>query len=288
MYFISNVTAMHALSYLRSYIFTAIMNLRIVFAALLSMILLRKSISADQWRAITVIFCAATVLCLEDMEADEEGGSGLARTEESYGMLIAVGAALVSAAGGALVEKYLNHPKSAITYPPLPSLASAMMADGDKLVIPRKTREQHQTSFGPPAYLCVEDKPSSLAAAILWEQQEAFFSAVFATLYVVLFMQDAIRTRRLLEGWTEMTVVVVLMQAMHGILVAVTIQRRGIVFRLILGSISICLCILLESLLFSEPIAYREVLNIVMVIVGSSMYSKATSPLQQGGASIGR
>jgi drug/metabolite transporter (DMT)-like permease len=64
LYFASNVTAMHALSHLRSYIFTAIMNSRIVFAALLSVALLRKSINAEQWQAITIICCAAIELCL--------------------------------------------------------------------------------------------------------------------------------------------------------------------------------------------------------------------------------
>lgn len=68
LYFASNVMSVHALSRLRSYIFTAIMNSRIVFAALLSMVLLNKAIRPEQWRAIIVIFCAATILCLEDVQ----------------------------------------------------------------------------------------------------------------------------------------------------------------------------------------------------------------------------
>jgi threonine/homoserine efflux transporter RhtA len=59
---------MHALSHLRSYIFTAVMNARIVFAALLSMLLLDRRVSGEQWRAIVIIVCAATVLCLEDAQ----------------------------------------------------------------------------------------------------------------------------------------------------------------------------------------------------------------------------
>jgi len=282
MYFISNVTAMHALSHMRSYIFTAIMNLRIIFAALFSKILLHKSIKTGQWRAITVIFCAATALCLEDMKTDEEGKLGLAWREDSFGMLIAVGTALASAAGGVLVEKYLSHSKSTTTYPLLPPLTSAMVDDEDKLIVCREAWKQHQSSFTPLAHPRVEAEPSCLRTEILWEQQGplAFFSAVFATLYVVLFMQDTVRAYRVLEGWTRMTVLIMFMQAIQGILVAVTIQRYGIVFRLILGTISICLCILIESLLFFEPIVLREVLNIVIVIVGSNMYNIAISPLQ--------
>lgn len=112
LYFASNVTAVYALSHVRSYIFTAIMNSRIVFAAVLSLVVLDKTIrqgssttrpgggvrpvawrladrpvaeracwvvlgvwcggggacSTEQWRAILIIFCSATVLCLEDVQ----------------------------------------------------------------------------------------------------------------------------------------------------------------------------------------------------------------------------
>lgn len=73
LYFVANVTAIHALSHVRSYIFAAIMNSRIVFAALLSVALLNKSLSAEQWRALVMIFCAATVLCLEDVKVIRYG-----------------------------------------------------------------------------------------------------------------------------------------------------------------------------------------------------------------------
>lgn len=72
-----------------------------------------------------------------------------------------------------------------------------------------------------------------------------------------------------------MTVLVMLMQSVHGILVAMTIKKCGIVFRLILGTVSICLCIIIEGVIFLEPVVFREVLCIIMVIVGSNMYSAA-------------
>jgi hypothetical protein len=49
-----------------------------------------------------------------------------------------------------------------------------------------------------------------------------------------------------------------------GILVALTIQKCGIVFRLILGTLSICLCILIEAVCFNEPVMARELLAITM------------------------
>jgi len=288
LYFASNVTAMHALSHLRSYIFTAIMNSRIVFAALLSVLVLRKSINPEQWRAIVIIFCSATVLCLEDMKVDEEGGS-VTWTEESFGMLIAVNTALVSAAGGVLVEKYLSSPStsstSTTTFSPLPppgGAAALRDTGGDK------RQQQAPTSL---THLHPIAAATSAMPPTLWEQQGvlAFFSAAFADLYLLLFLPDAVKTRTVLEGWNVMTVVVMLMQALHGILVAMTIQKCGIVFRLILGTISICLCICVESVVFLEPVVFREVLSIVMVIVGSNMYSNATPPLSlpQPSAALG-
>lgn len=264
LYFASNVTAMHALSHLRSYIFTAIMNSRIVFAALLSMVLLRKSINAEQWRAITIVCCAASVLCLEDVQTSE----GFSWTDETFGMFIALGAACVSSAGGVLVEKYLNHPTTALQSLVPPS------DDKHEAAEPVIGGEDATTVAAG-----VAGPPDANTALILWEQQGvlALFSAVFAGLYVLLFLHDAVQSRRLLEGWTFMTAMVMLMQALQGILVAMTIQSCGIVFRLILGTISICLCIIIESLLFLEPVVFREVLSIVMVIVGSNMYSNASA-----------
>jgi hypothetical protein len=55
------------------------------------------------------------------------------------------------------------------------------------------------------------------------------------------------------------------LMAIPGILVALTIQKCGIVFRLILGTLSICLCILIEAIFFKEPVMARELLAIAMV-----------------------
>lgn len=86
------------------------MDTRIVFAALLSMLLLKKRMAGEQWRAIIIIVCAATVLCLEDAQA-AYGGLNVPR--ETVGM-VALGTAAVSAAGGVFVEKYLAEPPSLV------------------------------------------------------------------------------------------------------------------------------------------------------------------------------
>ena len=245
LYFASNVTAMHALSHLRSYIFTAIMNSRIVFAALLSMTLLNKRISGEQWRAIIIIFCAATVLCLEDMQVNDD----YTVNEESIGMLIAVGTAVVSAAGGVLVEKLLAAPASSSS-PTTAAVAGAGHMD-------------HRSS----------------ASLLLWEQQGVLscYSAIFAGLYVALFHLEDLKAGQLLQGWNSVTVLLTVMQAIQGLVVALTIQKCGIVIRLLLGTISICLCILFEGLFFREPVMFREILSIAMVLVGSNLYFTAAA-----------
>jgi hypothetical protein len=49
------------------------------------------------------------------------------------------------------------------------------------------------------------------------------------------------------------------------VLVALTIARCGIVFRLILGTLSICLCILIEGVAFQEAVLAREVGGEVLI-----------------------
>lgn len=68
LYFVANVTAIYVLRYLPSFIFTAIMSTRIVFAAMFSILFLKKYITGKQWWAIYIIVCAAFILCLDDFQ----------------------------------------------------------------------------------------------------------------------------------------------------------------------------------------------------------------------------
>lgn len=257
LYFMSNVMAMYSLGYLRSYIFAAIMNLRIVVAAILSVVLLQRDIIGTQWHAIINVSCAATLLCIkndEPLRGDLIGG-------ESIGIMLALGAASISAAGGVLIEKYLNQPIR-------PTTSDTTFAN---TLVPSQRHHSStaQTSPAPPL-----QRKSDLSSIELWEQQGvlALFSSGFAVLYIMLLNPSK---EQLLEGWTFLTGVILLFQTVQGLLVAITIQRWGIVFRLILGPISICFCILLEGLLFNERVVMREVLCIVMIFVGSTMYLTA-------------
>lgn len=255
LYFVSNVLTIYSLSHLRSYIFTAIMNTRIVIAASLSLLLLEKSINGEQWRAILIVFCAATVLCLEDVHIDRDHA-----VDETVGMATALGAATVSAAGGILMEKYLNSSPAAIRSFGIPSV-----------------QPSRQVSLSIERDIVQQGGPNAISA--LWEQQGvlALFSAGFAGLYLTLFHPEVIQNGSLFKNWSPITTLISFMQAGQGILVATTIQQCGIVFRLILGTVSICLCILLESALFSEPVALREVMVIAIVVLGSAIYFNASA-----------
>ena len=72
--------------------------------------------------------------------------------------------------------------------------------------------------------------------------------------------------------YPTLTAMLGLLLAAQGLLVAQAIKRHGIVCRLILGTVSICLCVLMEGILFSEPIAFGECLGILLVLAGSSLY----------------
>jgi hypothetical protein len=133
LYFLGNVSGVYALSNIRSYIFSAIMNARIVFAALLSLVVLRKVVTSEQWRAIVVIFCAATSLCMEDMQVkviestplprfrpgleaegcSAQGGDDQAMSKQFMGILLSLSCCFFSAAGGVFMEKYLSQTAAA-------------------------------------------------------------------------------------------------------------------------------------------------------------------------------
>lgn len=185
-------------------------------------------------------------------------GGGLNVTNEKMGMVIALGTAAVSAAGGVFVEKYLAEPPSQSTSIVRPISTAAAAAAAAVAAADGIDRAPERRSM-------------------LWEQQGvlALFSAAFADLYLLLFLPEAVRGRELLRGWTPMTAVLMCVQALQGIVVARAIQRFGIVVRLILGTISICLCIVAEGALLMEPVAFREGLSIVLVILGSTMYQQS-------------
>lgn len=100
----------------------------------------------------------------------------------------------------------------------------------------------------------------------------AFFSAIFSFLYLFASNPGDIRAGTVFQGWTASTVLIMLMQSIHGLLVALTIQHWGIVFRFALGALSISISILLESIFFDDAIKLHELICICLVIVGSNMY----------------
>lgn len=259
--------AMYALGHLRSYIFAAIMNARIVFAAILSTALLKKRMHTQQWCAIIVVACAATFLCLQ------VGKAGFGPfLKEPTGTTIAIGAAVASSAGGVLMEKYLNLPDNSIYRPAIHLPPSHLQPQALPFLLAFSSTQSRETPLSRP-------NGTEVPLWLLWEQQGvlALFSAGFADLYILLFHSQAIRERRLLEGWTPMTAIIMFMQALQGILVAITIQRCGIVFRLILGTTSLCFNIVLECLIFLEPIVLQEALCIILVLVGTYLYSTAAN-----------
>lgn len=250
-YFLSNVLALHALSQLRSSVFSAIMNSRIIFAAFFSIPVLHKHLNGGQWRAILILVCAAAMLCLDDHHDD----SNFTLHQESIGMFLAVATALVSAVAGMLAEKCLN-------------------ADGGDeaspgAVVPRTDSDIDSSSSKPM------DQSS-----LLWEQQAvlAFFSAVFAVVFVFIFHPDTLQAGQFFRGWDGTIVFLTLLSAAQGLVVAITIQRCGVLTRLILGSVAMCLCKLLEGLLFSNSVAFQDLLAVVMVVVGANLYFTAGSP----------
>jgi hypothetical protein len=260
-YFLSNVLALLALSHLRSSVFSAIMNSRIIFVAFFSISLLHKHLNGGQWRAILILGCAATMLCLEDVKMD----NNFTLHQESIGMFLAVATALISAVAGMLAEKYLNADGGVVGH-----VVSAA-------VVPQQTNTK--IGDGNQATPSSKDHQQGQYASLLWEQQAvlAFFGAIFSVVFLFLFHADMLQAGQLFRGWNGTTVFLTLLSAAQGLVVAITIQRCGLLTRSILGSVALCLCRLLEGLFFSNSVAFQELLVIVMVVVGANLYFTAGS-----------
>ena len=220
LFFLSNILTIYSLTYLRSYVFAAIMNARIIFAAALSAPFLDKSLTLDQWRAVVVIFCATTLLCSEIIQstANQTSPSQENATTPStlpkeksgkivHGTLLGLCNAAVSAAGGVLIEKYL-----------------------------RSARNQHEGPSGPDM---------AAHARTVWEQQAALacFSAGLGVIYVPIVEHPDGWQAFAPLNWDALVVFIMVLQATLGIVVALAIKKFGIVARLVLGSLSMCLCI---------------------------------------------
>lgn len=71
-YFLSNVFSVLGVTQVRSSVFQVMMNARVVLAGLLSVLILKQRITPSEVRAILLIFCGATMLCLEQNESDKK------------------------------------------------------------------------------------------------------------------------------------------------------------------------------------------------------------------------
>jgi drug/metabolite transporter (DMT)-like permease len=168
------------------------------------------------------------------------------RNHHALGVLFGLAAAGMSATGGIFMEKILRQ------------------------------RNQGQEHVGKPEQLslthtAVEEDVKPL----IWSQQSvlAFFSALLAVIFILLFEHDVGVNAFIPRHWTGLVIAILVTHACLGILVALTIQCFGILYRLVMGSLSICICIVLESMCFKEPVRFQELLMILLVVVGSTLYS---------------
>lgn len=123
-----------------------------------------------------------------------------------------------------------------------------------------------------------------MASKMLWEQQGvlALFSALFASVYILLFDIEVLLSKRVIIRLDTISCLITTLQATQGLLVAIFIQRSGIILRLILGTLSVALCIVLEALAFGEPIVVNEVLVIFAIFVSSNLYMAEERGVEKG------
>ncbi|GAB5031680.1 udp-n-acetylglucosamine [Nannochloropsis oceanica] len=254
LYFFSNVLVLNALSHLRFSMFSVVMNLRTFIVALLSIPLLHKHLNGGQWRSIIILVCAATVLCLEDIKMDRN----LLFRQESMGIVLAMATSLTSAVAGMMAEKYLNADGGATGNGSSPDTVVSR-ADNDIDSSTESTPHQKDQ------------------ASLRWEQQSvlSFYGLIFAVAFVLVYDAETLQAEQFFRGWNGTTVLLTILSAAEGLLVAIIIQQCGVLTRLVLGSVALCLCVLLEGMLFKEPVLFQELLAIVLVVTGVHLYFTA-------------
>jgi hypothetical protein len=270
LYFISKVLVRLAASRMRSAHYLVIMNSRIILAAIFSAVLLPRHINGEQWRAIVVVVCAAMWLCLENVYVDDV----LDIKQEPVGMILALGTAFVSATAGVLVDGYLN--------------IGTHGADHAASSVARPLKANSTGDNNSEVTIDFREYQSRPQNSVLWERQAvlAFFNTAFAMLYTLLFHADALQAGRLFRGWNETTVLLTLLLAAQGLVVVMTIQCCGIVFRLMLGSIAICFCASLECLFSRNDITVQQLLGTMVLIIGANFYCLAGLSSQSSSSSF--
>ncbi|KAM3571245.1 hypothetical protein VYU27_006702 [Nannochloropsis oceanica] len=254
LYFFSDVLVLNALSHLRFSILLVMINFRILVVAFLSAPFLHQHLNGGEWRGIIILVCAATILCLEDVKMDRY----VFFLQESIGIILATATVLTSAVAGMMVEKYLNADGGAKDHGSPPGTVVSR-TDNDIDNSAESTASQKDQS------------------SMRWEQQTvlSLFGVIFAVVHVIVFDAETLQAEQFFRGWNGTTVLLTILSAAEGLVVAITIQKYGVLTRLVLGRVALCLCALLEGMLFKEPLLFQELLAIVFVVTGVNLYFTA-------------
>jgi drug/metabolite transporter (DMT)-like permease len=188
-----------------------------------------------------IVSCSATLLCMEN-STQASAADGQSNKEMSIGTMMALATAASSAAGGIFMEKVLAR---------------------------ERTGEQSM--------------PITSSSPLLWAQQAAlaFFSFLLAVVYILAFEHEKGLAAFIPRHWDWVVGSILVTHALLGIVVAMVIHRFGTVYRLVLGSVSVCVCVLLEAMCFDEPIQAKEALAMILVATGSFMFSSSPEPCEK-------
>ena len=241
LYLLQNTLLYVALSNLTAPLFQVTYQFKLVTTALMSVVLLQRKYSVQQWVCLVFISLGVAMVVLgekgSDSKADNDDKAG--HTNVAVGLLAVTIACVSSALAGVYFEKVL------------------------------KKRDDNDETAVPPPSLWMRNI------------QLAFYSVVIAAVQGWVTPSDAPADQPYLHGFNGWTWTLVLLQAGGGLLVAAVIKYADNVLKGLATGVSVVLSSALSMLLFATPLGLQFVLGAALILSAVWFFSNPLPPAVQ-------
>ena len=234
--------------------FTLIQQSKLIFTAVLSRILLGKTLSYVRWRALGTLLCAVLIICYETRPLPPPtcapaGASGGERSVSSAGRGLSVG----TPPPGPSTDEELTH------------LASSQRAADYVVGVTAVGLEAALSGFSNVYFERVL-KSTSLS---LWER-----NVQLAGYSLLIYVPMALSVHpNLLHGWSALTWITAFLGALGGILIGLVINYMDSISKNLALSVAIVLTACLDHALFSGPMNLPIIASATIVITSIGSYS---------------
>ncbi|ORX56400.1 nucleotide-sugar transporter [Hesseltinella vesiculosa] len=246
MYLIQNQLQYVAATHLDAATFQVTYQLKILTTALFSVLLLGRSLALKQWLALTLLTIGIGLVVLPSTS----GNDNSAMVIDHQGLMAVLLACLLSGMAGVYFEKLVKaSPKQS--------------PDPKRALIPMHHRSDPTISVSPHQQFWLRNL------------QLSFFS-VWLGLVVLVYFQDGPQIRALgfFVHYTHWTWLVILIQALGGILVAMVVKFADNILKGFATSLSIIISTIVTATLFHVPLSTTFLLGTSLVIYATYLYGR--------------